>query len=270
MSNTYPALYSIDITATYLQAKTIYVGTDLICKPCTITTVKGYSKTFDEEVVYSITNEADGIYKVFKDYVTGVLILGNNLFVGTAYPQNPSNNDYFLDYARSPLTLYKYNGAAWEKANNLVLLGSISIVSGTIRAVNNVVYNITQQGQWVQANGVVQSLPTDEGPLDVGKYTYDLSSYLPDDGFDYEILIGSVAKTSAANSYSSILFSSSLLDPVANSISYSHFITYNQLYGSNLFTIPVGNDREVSIDIRSSSVSYMYTRVYGYRRIGVI
>ena len=70
-------------TVTNGENKTLsYSGSTLTCGDCTITTCDGRTKSFDTSATIDCSSEADGTYKVFKNYSNGALSL-NQLITTT-------------------------------------------------------------------------------------------------------------------------------------------------------------------------------------------
>ena len=82
------------IRLTASHEETIATGTDLISAPCTITTCDGRTKNFDASSIIDCSSQADGTYKVLKDYSTGALSLVDNFNISQTVPigQSLTNN----------------------------------------------------------------------------------------------------------------------------------------------------------------------------------
>lgn len=117
-------------------------------------------------------------------------------------------------------------------------------------------------GQWVQKNGSVYGSSSGQA---TGTYTYSLSSYLPNDGQSYEVMVNVVATTTGT--YAGIQFTSNYVSPAATSRSYLQ-MTCTPTTTAGSFIIPIGSDRNLNYFISSAGTDYLYIRLYAYRRIG--
>lgn len=173
------SLRNLQITAVY--QKTITVGTDLICNPCTITTADGRTKSFDSQISLDCSSLANGTYKILKDFEDGSLSTVSNLSISKAEPATPASGDYWLDYSVTPIVLKTYDDAEWGTDNDKVYIGNVTISSSAITDVFNVDFNATKEGQLVFN---ITSLNT---AVARGTYTISLNNVLPNDGFPYEV-----------------------------------------------------------------------------------
>lgn len=122
-------------------------------------------------------------------------------------------------------------------------------------------------GQWVSsyvalASGVSAPTATD--------LSYSLATYLPNDTYNYEVLLNMIGTTAAtANAYSrGYLYS----DKIVNAITlYSH----RNAQGSSVATtaggnaiIPIGTERKIYVAHNSANTGTFALNVVGYRRIG--
>lgn len=107
-------------------------------------------------------------------------------------------------------------------------------------------------GQWVHKREVF---------LDgTGTGTYSLSSYLPNDSYNYEVLFDYLCQASASAGQHIYIAS----DIMTDSMEIAFLSTSTTTTSSGIFRLPVGTDRSVSI----SGSGTKHIRLNGYRRIG--
>jgi hypothetical protein len=195
------------------------------------------------------------------------------------FSNNISDNNKILRYVPSlermsyenALSIYYDASTNYNRltSNNSIptqtaFIGRFNVANSEITSFSvNPVLNINSMcdGQWVQSNGTV--VATSSG-LGTGDYTYSLSSYLPDDGYNYEVIFNIVAKSASENV---IQFQSSFIAPDADTRSYGQHTT-NTNYTAQSLLIPIGTNRNVTVHVGTAGTNYMYIRVYAYRRIG--
>lgn len=111
-------------------------------------------------------------------------------------------------------------------------------------------------GQWVSSYKQLSTATA------VGTYTIDLTDYLPDDNYNYEILVrvGATANKDAFEyMYSDIMADSTY------SILISHANT-GSIITENFFVFPV--KKQITFQILENAFSTMSNNCYGYRRLG--
>lgn len=102
----------------------------------------------------------------------------------------------------------------------------------------------------------------------IGTYEIDLSDYLPNDGYVYEIeLRGYAYRTGSSSGF---CFLSSTLCPADTSENYDHFASSANgvISKGNWCRIFVGSDRKMTKIIRDEAFSACVVNAIGYRRIG--
>ena len=121
-------------------------------------------------------------------------------------------------------------------------------------------------GQWVSkvsrlANGT--TIPTSTN------ITYDLSSYLPNDGYIYEVWVtGSATTGSTSGNHVFLELRSDILDDLL--LCYAYTRASGSVIATGTTVVSVGNARTLTV-VASSSASIVGTFnlwVKGYRRIG--
>ena len=150
-----------------------------------------------------------------------------------------------IETSDSGLYLYFYVGETVQNAN-LVNIGRIQETYTTKSMVD---------GQWV-----AKALSLVGSKLTIGTYTYDLSSYLPNDGYDYEVMFE--------------LYVNSAQTTYFNVITQDGFVMRSNTTAEgaivNLFGIlPIDTNRQVTAEVSNTDVkgwSALYAQ--GYRRIG--
>lgn len=122
-------------------------------------------------------------------------------------------------------------------------------------------------GQWIMSlNTIAHSTSIS---LNETK-TYDLSSYLPNDNYSYEVLFGLVGQsgTSSGNTICAYIGSDIVNTASYVPIAYSATRTSGSAYGGGNAIIPIGSDRIVKITSYSSTDFTFSLLASAYRRIG--
>ena len=243
-----------------------YSGSTLYCQPCTITTSGGRTYTDTNMVTYSTSSLSNGTYHIFKDASTGELSLYSNFIIAKGFSGTPANNYVWLDDSMSPAVLKIYNSSLgeWVVYNDLVCLGYCVIASGSISSIYN--YDFNFKAQWVSKHltiGQSTTYPT------ASNISYDISSYLPDDKYTYEVfLTSSCTTTSTSGSYLYIAVSSDLVGSAV-------FICGERTRAASTSTsagsliLPVGTGRAVVVMYNSGYTGTFNLYARAYRRIGV-
>ena len=117
-------------------------------------------------------------------------------------------------------------------------------------------------GQWVNSQISLATL----GNVVAGTYTSSLSSYLPNDGKNYEVLVNTTLTGNSSELCSIVVTSDIITHNLA--VSYSQVFADAGGHGANTFVLPVGSSRTLSYTIITSSPGGGYIRLFGYRRIG--
>lgn len=95
-----------------------------------------------------------------------------------------------------------------------------------------------------------------------GTTVVDLSDELPNDGYNYEILISCGAQGKNQAITSQVFFTSSIIENIT-----AIGLSGSSVYQFNTFNIPVGTDRTLSITKTGQFVG-IWVDMYGYRRLG--
>ena len=119
-------------------------------------------------------------------------------------------------------------------------------------------------GQWVSSYSVFASnvtLPT------VDDLSYDLSTYLPDDSYDYEVMLKGVATTAATSGANAQIYVSSDAMIYPTPICGSQTRTNSTTYACGTFILPVGTSRTVTVAKGTSNGTFTLSGM-SYRRLG--
>lgn len=122
-------------------------------------------------------------------------------------------------------------------------------------------------GQWINSELSIASGVTCPTTTDIA---YSLASYLPNDGYDYEVLFRGVAQVTSVsgNNASLTVYSDIITNPVhiayikAANASNSNYSAYGNII------LPIGSGKSISVLARSSAVGTFSLYAVGYRRIG--
>jgi hypothetical protein len=159
-------------------------------------------------------------------------------------------------------SLYYFVGEAINNAT-LVDLGKITAEIATKVDINSDRFD----GAWVSKN--IALAGSGGASFSSSNVVYDLSEYLPNDGYNYEVIVSSYISTAAkSGSYACVYIGS---DIMTSSIYLSACITRTSSNAQTAGSVvcPVGYGRYIFVEGTSSSGSYsLYVR--GYRRLGKI
>ena len=123
-------------------------------------------------------------------------------------------------------------------------------------------------GQWVNSSSTLES----QVSYATGTYSknFDLSSYLPNDGKKYEVLVS--AETSTGNSSGSYVYVRVKSDIITSDVTLLRAVTRtsSSATAGGSVIIPVGTGRKLvrSVQVGTSATGNSYLLVCGYRRIG--
>ena len=141
------------------------------------------------------------------------------------------------------------------------ITGSTTFDGSANKSITTTLGNTTKiDGQWVSSTKTLSTATA------VGTYTIDLSDYLPNDNYNYEVLINCTS-----NSNSSTLTDSFVYSDIVSKTTYSQVATStNGYYCRNMFSLPVNKyiyfQNEVKIG--GSGTPYIAIIALAYRRIG--
>lgn len=133
--------------------------------------------------------------------------------------------------------------------------------TGKVQSCGSSIESTRFDGQWVSS---VSTLSTATA---VGTYTIDLSSYLPNDNYNYEVYLTTTFRAGASDTYTT---ATKITISGGGIISGEVIIGLVQSYGVyniNGFYYPV-SDRSITLKISRHNAFGHDTIVYGYRRIG--
>ena len=134
--------------------------------------------------------------------------------------------------------------------------------NGTVQSCGNSIANSRFDGQWVSK---IETLSTATA---VGTYTIDLSSYLPNDNYNYEVLI-SGHQTSSSSSTANVFVYSTLMGQSSTTDIYYMWSTNSEtVYMTNSFIVPIGSDKKLYLVREGAKGSRFVFGALCYRRIG--
>lgn len=137
-------------------------------------------------------------------------------------------------------------------------------IDEVVTDLNNRTNRYNFDGQWVQSRFVVSTATA------VGSREHDLSTYLPNDNYSYEVYFtmgGSTASGSSGGTCGLVV--GTMASPEDNScISGVIYVTKTSTSGRNVFTIPIDTNRKVYSQIVTHDFGTAYFAAIGYRRIG--
>lgn len=216
--------------------------------------------------------------------------LGDN-----CYPTRQERNG--LDYVQSYLLNYLYQEGIPEwSANTTYYKGSIiKLISGTdIRLYKSLKDNNTAalsdtnswkewnyansdlsnlsatgkhviDGQWVSSRKEIIINGTPPTTKDV---SFDLSSYLPNDGYTYEVLFSAVGTTGNVSGNGSVIILHTDLQPYNAYIYAVRTRAASTVNAAGSVILPVGTGRTVSVNFSTNNTGTYNLYAFGYRRIG--
>ena len=121
-------------------------------------------------------------------------------------------------------------------------------------------------GDWVDCNIVLDAGATYPTTADI---TYDLSSYIPDDGYKYEVLLyGFVTPTKSSGAYLNLVVAtntSTSIIGICSSRAPSSTYSFSTC-GESKLILPT--DRKIIVRYNATYSGTYNLTVYGYRRIG--
>ena len=144
------------------------------------------------------------------------------------------------------LNLYYYIGETVQNAN-LINAGRIEEIKANRTDVD---------GQWVFKSVNLSNNNS------AGTTVIDLSDELPNDGYNYEILISCGAQGKNQAVTSQVFLTSSIIENIT-----AIGLTGSSIYQFNTFNIPVGTDRTLSIT-KTGKLVGIWVDMYAYRRLG--
>lgn len=145
------------------------------------------------------------------------------------------------------------------------IVGSASFDGSENKSITTELQNTTKiDGQWVSK---VQTLST---ATEVGTYEIDLSDYLPDDNYNYEVLMNFVGRRVASGSGTTAIaniISDSLTVEALRAIHISsNYASGTSMWNNNAFTLPL-KTRIITLDI-TKAFKDLTVSALAYRRIG--
>lgn len=150
--------------------------------------------------------------------------------------------------------------------------GTTLIAGALPNAANQDLSNLSQTGQAVIDGQIVQTtldIITSTTSINSNETkTYDLSSYLPDDNYTYEVYYSVAGETGATSGNNVDIVVSALL-PSTNRVARARTRASSSVTWCGSGTIPItGANRNISVTNLGSAGSINFFRVLAYRRIG--
>lgn len=202
-----------------------------------------------------VTNEIVQILDVssFTDGSQSSVFDNNGRFGHTVGYYNPYTNYWYSPY---------YYQASWCG------VGSFAVESGKITyAIFNNALSINSMcdGQWVDSSLTIATSITAPTTTDI---EYDLSNYLPNDGYNYEVIINATAMTASTSGSSCRAYIRSNLIYSPCFITRAQTRTSSTMSTEGAIIFPIGLDRKLILNSFSNNTGTINLYVRGYRRLG--
>lgn len=164
-----------------------------------------------------------------------------------------STNTFRFIYATGNGSLYFYVGETVQNAN-LINAGRIEETMATKKMVD---------GQWVSKSFTV----TESITASMDK-TFDISSYLPVDGYNYEVIISGYGNTGATSGNSLVVSVSTDIIQTGQYIICCRTRTTSAVNAGSTMILPVGTARTLRVRNGDTAATSGNITLRGYRRIG--
>ena len=164
------------------------------------------------------------------------------------------------------LTQAEYDGLATKDPNTVYIITDGPDGAYALADLSNVPSTVTSiaptsltnfDGQWVNVGGMHLNTSTA-----VGTYTIDLSGVLPNDGYNYDLLVG-VTMAGQQSTFSQTWVGSDVVSVIQ--VGGCSAVTSDSI---NTFIIPVGQGRYLTKEVRNVAPSSSYLTLWAYRRLG--
>lgn len=213
----------------------------------------------NQDEVYITTDEADAVLSV-----NGVLpnAQGNvTLNIPSAVTESTVAG---WGFTKNEGTVTSVNGNQPDGSGNVAItIPDVSNLANTTLSNLSITASPNFDGQFVDTDITINNNLNTA----VGGYGYDLSSYLPNDGYNYELYVH--AYGSYASGQASCTIYSDIYTQQGTTASYAQlFVTADSQLTTNDFTVPIGTHRVIYYKINNNSFNSMYLRINGYRRMG--
>lgn len=200
-----------------------------------------------------------------------------SIMLGTGY----INKDYSFDVGINDYNMYDGIGRVTYQMLDLKTglipdaristnIARTSQIPSTSGLANTSLSNLSSTGKKVIDGQWVYSYSEIDTSTSVGNHTISLSSYLPNDSYEYEVLIN-VGVYSSSSDYTVVYMSSDIL-AIPYSDSYGKRIAHcnsNSRAACNRFIMPVGTGRYLIKTISNKApTNYCTVGLLGYRRLG--
>lgn len=173
----------------------------------------------------------------------------------------------YSDLSGKPTVDQTYDGTSANAQSGVAVASAISGRANT--NLSNISNTATKSidGQWILSHAFLANTVSWTGT----GTTYSLSSYLPNDGNDYEVIFGAYASTAAkSGKFIAVALKTDIINNDNVSICQTRARSNAGVDCRGSIVLPVGTGRTVTqYSTSSSNAEGTYTlEVYGYRRIG--
>lgn len=207
---------------------------------------KGVNKTYK---TFASSNSSDNgsdllfdTHEANSTYQDGAKVQGDNVRLR-----------YFVQVSNGTISDSAMDWSAWASS----LQGKANINLDNLSDTGKKVID----GQWVAKEQVLSTATA------VGTYTIDLSDYLPNDNYNYEIYISIRGNTTSSSNADCCIYSSVL--PVSSvNVEDSCCTARSSNADGNYIILPVNSAREITQVILNGKWSGLIVKCRGYRRIG--
>lgn len=212
---------------------------------------------------------SDKLY--LRTYATGV----NNTNVNFIF--QPNNTERPIGYV-----LLSRFVSDWEDINYLkdvdgtiyqgFMCATCDVTNGVITSFNpkqpvNLATKDMVDGQWVSFPEIIEV----GSPKSLGVYTFDISNYLPNDGYIYDVFLECGGKLSKGGTGTIAMNVSSSVIPHNCKIAQMSGDDSANQFGGVAIPLPIGTDRVLTVSLTGTSgvtLNESYVYLYAYRRLG--
>ena len=228
--------------------------------------VKGIAPVAGNGMTLGLTDGADNYGTLANSSASGAIFrekYGNDLPVNysttdTPFPTDKSSIGITTDSTKSGVEAHlapQENKYLYICVGNTVVNQSLVDVAQLSSELKYKAEKTDVDGQWVSKEVTLSEV------IAVGDYEIDLSEYLPNDGYSYEILLSAYLTKSGTNK-TLVYVGSDLI----NSTLATHVTQYGEV-GVNIFSIPL-KLRKLTYKITNQKPTTQRLLALGYRRVG--
>lgn len=215
----------------------------------------------------SIKNQTTSLATIVHCAISGQNIRENleckkGDIVAVSYTAGGTTDLFKFIYAQGNGSLYYYVGETIQDANVINASRALEALDGSSKLFD---------GQWISNYKVLSTTTA------VGEYTLDLSDYLPNDGYMYEVMISTyLSRTddSGTNTYMTIYNTSLGIDGTDGGEGKTNSFMNDAVDGANMqqsgggCVVIVGVDRILNCGVRQHKLTAFALNAVAYRRIG--